>query len=284
MRYGAGKYGELLNYIPGRGTNAFTMEGMEFFVSYARQTRGLGAIRFGWALNSWNQSETIRTADFTTKLITRGILQEDYPLEFLRQFALSLPPAPTLEDLRQGLEGDRSLFLRAAGFLESLPSTTSARSGLVRLLQDEKDAEWFYRQMNQPPSAKELGALLRRDAIQLDLLREKTFLPAPAWRQWLSGNPGAGLSSALANGLDGFKDFEKTRTAYLFAQAALQARLALAQGGIEAARRVPDPTRPGSFLKVEKTPEGFQVTAFSARPEETNGLSLRLPFSAAPKP
>ena len=277
-------YAKILQYVPGGQSEQPSWTWVEFSVKYLRQAQGVGAVRFGVGLSSWSMTDTVSTAEMARKITTSLITQDNYPLEDLQALRAILPAEPSLENLRDGLDGDRSLFLRTADFLESLPPSTAAKTGIVKWLQDDSDAEWYLRKAGQPPLANDLAALLRRDAEQLEILRQKTFLPGPAWRQWLSGNPGAGLTPMLAQGLGGFKEFEATRQAYRVTQAALDARIALEEGGINAARRIPDPARSGSFLQVEETESGIRISSFYTPEGQTNALSFLVPASSAAAP
>ena len=274
-------YARILRYLPGGESEPPSWTWVEFSVKYLRQTWGVGAVRLGGDLSSWSTTDTVSTAEKAGKITASLIAQENYPLEDLQALRSILPAEPSLENLRNGLDGDRSLFLRMADFLESLPPSTAARTGIVKWLPDDSDADWYLRNAGQPPLAKDLASLLRQDAEQLEILRQKTFLPGPAWRHWLSGNPGAGLTPLLAQGLGGFKEFEAIRQAYRVTQAALDARIALEEGGVNAARRIPDPSRSGSFLQVEETESGIRISSFYIPEGQTNGLSFLVPASSA---
>ena len=102
--------------------------------------------------------------------------------------------------------------------------------------------------------------------------------------QWLSGDPGAGLSPLLSKGIDGFKDFESTRASYILTQAALKARIAVEKNDMEAALRVPDPTRPGAFLRVLQTEEGLRISSSYVPAGETNSVVFLVPSLPGPPP
>ena len=280
------KIADLMTYQPGQASQrTFTSDPLnypEFFVSLMKQCRGMGAIRFGSL--EWKQTETIAVAGLTYQGLEKILISPQISLEALESLRETLAPAPDVLEIQGGLAADRALFLRTADYLESLPSSTSAKAGLTRWLQNESDANWYLQRAGNPAYATELGSLLRRDTAQLEILRQKTFLPGPGWRQWLSGDPGAKLSPLLAQGLGGFTDFEKTRTTYLFIQATLDARIALEKGGLEAARRIPDPTRPGAFLQAESTPEGVRIATPYLSEGETNAMSFMLPSSSSQSP
>jgi len=274
----------ILQYVPGGQSELQSWTWVEFSVKYLRQARALGAVRFGVGLSSWSMTDTMSTAEMAGKITAGLIAQENYPLEDFQALRSILPAEPSLENLRNGLDGDRSLFLRTADFLESLPPSTAARTGIVKWLQDDSDADWYLRKAGQPPLAKDLAAVLRQDAKQLEILRQKTFLPGPAWRQWLSGDPGAGLTPLLAQGLGGFKEFEAIRQTYLVTQAALDARIALEEGGLNAARQIPDPARSGAFLLVEETASGIRISSFYTPEGQTNPMSFLVPTTSAASP
>ena len=207
----------------------------------------------------------------------RLVSEPEVPREWLESLRAGLAPAPTMLDLRASLRADRALFLRAADLLEKLPPGTSARAGLFRLLQDENDTRWYLRSSGNPETASQVGSQLRRDVDHIEILWQKTFLSGPAWRQWLSEDPGQGLSPLLAKGLGGFLAFENVRMNYLVALSALDARIALEQGGLEAARRVPDPARPGAFFQAEKTEGGVRLSSAYVPQGKTDALSFFVP-------
>ena len=278
------EYDKLLTYNPEKQDKNPEPEVADFYLKYARQMRSLGTVRFGWGLNNWSMSDTVAVSEFTTEVVSRIIPEETFPIETLQALRSLLPAPPSVADLREGLESDQSLFARTAGYLESLPAYTSAKAGLTKWLGNDSDADWYLQRSGQPGSAKDLAALLRRDADLLNFLHQKTFLSGPAWRQWLSGNPGDGLPRLLAEGLGGVKDFEKTRTVYLINQAVLDARIALEAGGWEAARKVPDPSRPGFFLRIEETAGGARISSAYVPEGKTNPVSFFVAFPPANSP
>ena len=276
------KVAELMSYQPGqrRRTSFLTNpeEVPELMFPLLRQCRNLGAIRFG--VLQWELSETVCTADLIAGGVGRLLSDSGVSRPWLENLRASLAPAPTMLDLRASLAADRALFVRTADYLESLPPATSARAGLFRLLGDEQDTRWYLRSTGNPETAHQLGAQLRRDAEQLEILRQKTFLPGPAWRQWLSEDPGQGLNPLLAKGLGGFREFENVRMTYLVALAGLDARIAWEEGGLSAARRIRDPAQPGSFLQVEESPEGVRITSAHVSAGETTPASFVFPGPA----
>ena len=280
------KIADLTDYQPGQSNRkSFTSDPRdypEFLIPLLKQCRRMGAIRFGQL--QWKVSETMRVAQLTQESLERLLNAPGVSLQTLENIRMEVAPAPDLPEIRDGLSADRALFLKTAEYLESLPSSTSAKAGLARWLQDDSDAGWYVNRAGQPASAKELGSLLRRDAAQLEILRQKTFLPGPGWRQWLSGDPGAGLSPLLSQGIDGFRDFETARATYLLAQAALEARIALEKNGLEAARRIPDPTRPGTFLQLVQTEEGVRISSSYVPAGETNSVNFFVPLPPARSP
>ncbi len=270
-------YEKLLDVDTGNPDQRTSAQSFGFYLSYFRQTRNLGAIRFGWDLSDWSMSETISTSMQTAKALQSAAFDGEYSVEDLQGFRAVLAPAPSLEDLRSSLDADRSLYLRTADYLAALPAGTEAKPALRRWLGNDSDTSWYFTRAAEPATAADLAKWLRRDAEQLELLRQKTYLAGPAWRHWLSGEPGAGLSPTLAQGLGGFRDFERVRMEYLITQGALEARIALEEGGLPAARRIPDPARPGSFLTIEKSPEGLRVSSRYVPPGGTNSLSFIFP-------
>lgn len=271
------KYEELWNYLPGIPGGRNSLENVRFYLAYLRQIRNLGTLRLGREPGPWNLSETIRVADLTANVLEVGVLSQNYSLNDLRGFQDELPPPPTLEDLRLGLESDRSLLSRAADYLAALPGDTPARVGWVRWLQNETLADWFLEKAGQPARTTDWVAQLRAGLAQLEQLRQKTFLPATAWRQWLAQNPGIGLAPWLAQGLGGFEEFEATRMRCLLTRSVLEARILLNQGGWVAARRLPDPARPGAWLQIEEVAGGLRVSSAYLRPGDTNAWSVLVP-------
>jgi hypothetical protein len=196
------------------------------------------------------------------KTLETLVVPMDLPLPTLLAIRENLPPPPTLADLRVGLETDRALLLRTAQFLESLPPGTSAAAGLTRWLGARAAVGWNLNHSGRFAQARDLAADLSRQASALEHLVQKTFLAGPAWRQWLSANPAAGLPPLLTDGLDGFRFFEQTRSDYQLARAALEVRLALQTTGADAARKIPDPLVPGSFLQIEVSED--RLTTFGS--------------------
>lgn len=277
-----GEITKLMTYRPGKKKqpSLFTepQEVPELMLPLLRHCRNLGSLRFGQL--SWNFSETIRTTTLTAECLGGLASEMTYPREFLENLRRMVGPAPTLLDLRAGLLADRAFFLRTADFLGSLPPSTPADAALFCLLQDKKDTDQYLQLCGNPQTAAQLAAQLRLDAEQLEILRQKTFLAAPAWRQWLSGDPGRGLSPLLAQGLEGFRQFEDARMSYLVALAGLDARLAWEQGGVSAVRRIPDPAKPGAFLTVEEIPEGLRILSVHIPSGKTTPVSYVLPTPA----
>jgi len=270
-------YQKLLDVNTGNPGQALSAQSFGFYLSYFRQTRNLGAIRFGWNLSDWSMSETISTSGQAARALQSTAFAGEYSVEDLRDFRTTLAPAPSLEDLRSGLDADRSLYLRTADYLDALPAGTAAKPALRRWLGNDSDSSWYLTRAGEPATAADLAQWLRRDAVQLEQLRQKTHLAGPAWRQWLSADPGAGLSPTLALGLGGFQDFERVRIEYLVTQAALDARIALEEKGLSAAGEIPDPALPGSRLRVEKSPEGVRISSRYVPPGKTNALSFLVP-------
>jgi len=273
------KAAQLMTYRPGQRRSANFVsnpaEAPELMLPLLRQCRNLGAIRFG--VLQWEYSETIRTAELTANAVIDLVSEPEVSREWLESLRDGLAPAPTMLDLRAGLAADRALFLKAAEFMENLPYNTTAPAGLFHILRDKNDTRWYLRSLGNPQTASEVGTQLRRDAEQLESLRQKTFLSGPAWRQWLSEDPGQGLNPVLAKGLGGFLAFESVRMNYLVALSALDARLALAKGGLEAVQAVPDPAKPGSFFQVESTEGGVLFTSAYVPAGKTNSLSFLVP-------
>lgn len=276
---------DLLTYQPGRGNRPGDLprpeDAPELMFPLLRQCRNLGAIRLG--IVPWEFSDTVRITDLKAAGVARLVSTPGISSAWLERLRAGLPAAPTMLDLRAGLDADRALFSRAADYLESLPTATSAHAGLARYFQNEVDARWYLRAAGNPDSAAQMAGQLRRGVEQLEFLRQKTFLAGSAWRQWLSGDPGQALESLLAQGLAGFRAFENVRMNYLVALSALDARIAWEKGGLAAARQVPDPARPGSFWTVAETPEGPRITSAHVPEGETSPASYRLP-AATRKP
>jgi hypothetical protein len=64
----------------------------------------------------------------------------------------------------------------------------------------------------------------------------------------------------------------------------LDARIALEEGGVNAARRIPDPARSGSFLQVEEIEGGIRISSFYTPEGQTDALSFLVPSSSAAAP
>jgi len=271
----------LLTYRPGQKAQprflAEVRELPELMLPLLRQCRNLGSIRFGGL--AWEISETVRTAALTAEGIGGLISNPEYSPNILQIFLANLAPAPALSDLRAGLAADRSLFSRTAEYLESLPASTPAHLALERLLRGEKDNTGYLETAEGAGTAAQLAAQLRREAEQLDVLRQKTFLTGPAWRQWLTAEPGRELGPLLAQGLGGFREFEDVRMKYLVARAGLEARIAWQSNGPIAARRIADPARPGSFLKLEESPQGIRLTSAHIPLGQAEPVSYFIPLA-----
>lgn len=269
----------LLGYEPGgKNTRTFLNEPTafpEFYLPLLRQCRHLGVLRLGQPL--WDSSETVRVADLTREIIVSLLLQPGYSPESLEALRTTVAPAPTLEDLRTALAVDRAVLSDSADNLDTLPPATPARSGLRWLFPEGLDASSLLQSYGQPDRAIELAGRLRNHAGQLETIRQKTFLSGPAWRQWLSHDPGRDLSPPLAGELAAFREFEDVRMGYLVGLAALEVRIFLGKGDSSAARRIPDPARPGSFLRVEDKPEGVQVASAFIPTGESAPVSFLLP-------
>lgn len=212
-----------------------------------KKLQGLGTLRFG-ALSSWSSTDTVKLSEI---LVDQLRTFEGSDLE-LRNLRANYPLPPTIEHLRRGLRIDRELFLAASRYLTSLPRSTRAKAGLTAYLGDAGDASWFVSLL--PEGSREVGALaslLSQSAEQILGLEQKTYFTGPAWRQWLEGNPAQGLSPWLADALEGMKAFESVRLHHQVSIAFLDAALAYRESGLDAARRIPDPARPGKFLEVE---------------------------------
>jgi len=229
---------------------------------FIKMLRGLGALRFG-SLSSWSFTDTVMLSKFLLDKTTSFQGSDD----LLRATVGDFPPPPTADDLRSGLRVDRSLFLSAAQYLESLPPSTSAQLGLTSFLDEPGDAEWFLGRLPKPDlDVIGLAAHLRQASRQISSLEQRTFLPYQAWRQWLAGNPAQGLPVILADSLRGIEEFETTRTRHQLTQAFLKAALAFREAGLDASRQTPDPARPGQFLQVE-TSDGGTVISTSWQPD-----------------
>jgi hypothetical protein len=155
---------------------------------------------------------------------------------------------------------------------------------LERFLGNRENAEWFTKKIPEVKTAEQLARHLREDISQISLLESRTFLNGLAWRQWLAGDPAAGLSPTLQNCLNGLREFETVRLQYQVALAFLEARQKLQTGGIKSAARLPDPARPGSFLQITEQEGAVTVTSAFRFPENpTEVVSLKFNFEPAPK-
>ena len=220
---------------------------------FLKTFRHLGALRFGFGfgtLNPWGNTDTVGLFRSFCEFTQEGFLPEE-------SFLLTPPPAPDIGDLRRALQSDRALFLRTAEYLEVLPENVSAKAALSRYLNNSGDADWFLQRTGPQTSARVLATYLRQDARQIAELEQKTFLSGPAWRQWLGGQPGFGLSPTLQAGLAGLQEFEQVRLRYLVILAILDARQRVLASGAEAAARLPDPAQPGTFLRVKQDKENL---------------------------
>jgi len=266
---------DLVNLRPGQPQDRDSLGDPEFTLAYLRQIRKAGSIH-------WNETDVVYAAARRVKIVETQVLPADFPLESLIAIRDGLGPAPTLEDLRAGLEADRALFIRIARYLESLPGETTAAAGLARWLGNKVEGGWILQESGNFSRAQELAADLNRKAFELDSLLQKTFLTAPAWHQWLAGNPEVGLSLLLVRGLAGLRYFEETRTEFIVTQAALEVRLALEAGGMAEARRIPDPLRPGLFFQLQETESEFRTFCSYIPPKADQPASFRLPDSLRP--
>jgi hypothetical protein len=243
--------------------------------------RGLGALRFGNGFpqdSDWAVLDTVGLADSFSSLLIDAMGYSDFSLFH------NLPSPPRIEDLRMGLRSDRSLFSSAAAYLETLPPQTPALPALERFLGNRENAEWFTKKIPEVKTAERLARHLREDVSQISLLESRTFLNGPAWRQWLAGDPAAGLSPTLQNCLNGLREFETVRLQHQVALAFWEARQKLQTGGIKSAARLPDPARPGSFLQITEQEGAVTVTSAFRFPENpTEVVSLKLNFEPAPK-
>ena len=266
-------FSELVVPAPLRTNQYEPLEDPEFTLAYLRQIRTLGSLKFG------ADTDTMTVANKVNAFLTTRVIQDDFPASTLLAVRENLSPPPSLEDLRSGLEADRALFLRAADFLVSLPPSTSAAAGIARWADKKAAVAWRLNEAGRHYLASDLAADLYRKASELEGLRQKTFLSGPAWRQWLSGDPGSGLSPLLVGGLGGFRAFEQTRSDYLVAKGALDVRILLQTEGVDAARKVPDPLLRGAFFQLEETEN--RLTTFSSYTPagEDEPVRIRLPDS-----
>jgi len=264
---------DLTNPIPQLPQQPEQFQNPEFTLAYLRQIRTLGSLKFG------ANTDSEGVANKMMKILETRVIRDDFPTLTLLAVRENLPPPPSLEDLRSGLEADRALFLRAAQFLQSLPTGTSAAAGITRWMDRKAETAWGLNEYGRFRLASELAADLNRKAAELDRLMQKTFLSAPAWRQWLSGNPGYGLSPLLVDGLGGFQAFEQTRSDYLVAKGALDVRILLQTQGAEAARKVPDPLLRGAFFQLEETEDRLTTFCSYTLPGDDEPARIRLPDS-----
>ena len=243
--------------------------------------RGIGTLRFGSDFlldNGWAALDAVSLADSLGRILLDTLSSTEFALPN------HFPSPPKIEDLRMGLRSDRSLFLSAAGYLEQLPAQTPALPALERFLGNKENAEWFLTKVPEIKTAEQLAKHLRKDISQISLLENRTFLSGPAWRQWLAGNPGAGLSPTLQESLNSLREFEAVRLRYQVALAFLEARQKIQAGGIESAARLPDPARPGSFLQIKEQDGAITVTSalrFAQNPGEV--ASFKFNLEPAPK-
>ena len=252
----------------------------EFYLRFFRQCGSLGTLRFG-SISGWAVTDTV----YMAKLSEETIKKTEYlfpPQSPNPDEVLSLaPPPPTVTNLREGLKTDQAVFKKTAQYLESLPPQTPAKIALTRLLGDEGDAGWFVSHVDNPKTAKDLAAILQEAAKQINSLEQKTYLSGPAWRQWLAGDLGSGLSPALKGALKGMSDFEATVIQYQVSLAFLQASAAFRKSGLEGMRAIPDPARPGSFLTVTNSSDGITL---SSALQTNEGENYSFSFEPLPTP
>lgn len=269
--------GNLLKLL--RPPNPEQGQGEVFFLPNPRVVRklqGLGTLRF--EAGSWAMTDTVALSEMFCEA-TSSFEGSTADLRTLRD---SFPPPPTIQQLRDGLRTDRAVLTSAARYLENLPERTPARLGLARFLGSLTDSEAFLSVFSDPQmSAGSLAERFRQSCEQIADLEQKTFLSSAAWRLWLNGNPSQGLGPLLGGSLDGMRSLESAQRRHAVTLACLEAALAFRQAGLEAASRIPDPARDGSFLRVELTPEQVVIRsdgnpdppaaiapfAFSLRPE-----------------
>jgi len=96
---------------PPRPQQSEPLQDPEFTLAYFRQIRTLGSLKFGV------DTDTVSVANKVMKFLETRVIRDDFPAFTLVAVRENLPPPPSLEDLRAGLEADRALFLRAAQFL-----------------------------------------------------------------------------------------------------------------------------------------------------------------------
>lgn len=241
--------------------------------------RHLGALRLGTGLGTnqpWGNTDLVGLFRGFCEMIQQGFLPE----ESLR---LPLPPTPEIADLRLGLQSDQALFLRMAEYLEAVPENISASTALRRCLNNSGDADLFLQATGSQASARELAGQLRGDAERIAAMEQNTFLSGLAWRQWLEGQPGGGLSPTLQAGLAGLQEFEPVRLLYQVMIAMLEARQRVAASGLETARQLPDPAQPGQFLRVNQGEEGLTISSEFRMPNASSkGVTVTFPADFRP--
>jgi len=266
-------FSDLTIPTPPRPQQPEPLQDPELTLAYLRQIRTLGSLKFG------ADTDAVSVANKVTKFLESRMIRNDFPASTLLAVRENLPPPPSLEDLRSGLEADRALFLRVAQYLESLPSGTSAAAGITRWADKKAAVAWGLNESGRFQLANDLAADLNRKASGLEDLMQKTFLSGPAWRQWLSGDPGSGLSPLLIGGLGGFRAFERTRSDYLVARGALDVRILLQTEGVDAARKVPDPFLRGAFFQLEEMEDRLTTFCSYTPPGDDGPVRIRLPDS-----
>jgi hypothetical protein len=222
-----------------------------------RPLRHLGALRFGddfLLQNGWAALDTVALANYARLFFIDPMMAAGLPRE------PSAPPPPQIEDIRLGLHSDRALFLRAAGYLESLAPDTPASAALRRFLGNQDNADWFLKRVSGIKTASELARHLRQDADQILDLENKTFLSAVAWRQWLE-NSASGLSPTLRDSLKGLREFEQVRLEYQVSIALAEAVEKIQAGDVQGAQQMMDPAQPGAFLRVQEENGRFTVSS-----------------------
>jgi len=242
----------------------------EFFPEFYRTLRHLGVLRLPPGIDSSGPFAQIDLAglfESFCQMFPCGAAGVEFPSEFPENGIL--PPPPEAEDLRQGLRADRALFLRTADYFQNLPPNTPARIALLRYFDHPAWAAGFLEQSGRVATAKELALMWRRDAEQIFLREQKTFLTGAAWGQWLREESGSGFSPAWRPGLRGLQNFEETRLHYRVLQALWDARRRVQTGGRRAAEDLPDPAQPGAFLQVEGTETGTRITSAYRAPDST---------------
>lgn len=270
-------YADLVNYQPATPENDGALADPEFTFAYLRQIRNLGS-----AIG--NETDAINLSARAAKTLETRILPEIFSLDTLLAVRQRLPAPLTLEDLRAALDADESLLKRAADYFASLPPATRAGLALTRWLGKKAEEGWVLTENGRLGTAGDLASGLQRKAAELDGLRQKTFLSGPAWRQWSAADPGTGLPSWMAPAMAGFRYFERGQTEFRVLRSALEVRIALEQGGLAEARKIPDPLQAGSFFQVEETAEGFRASCSYRPPEAAEPASFLFPFPAKPNP